>query len=1789
MQSKIIAAAVASTAAAIKLEAPTTMLAQAKPLAASAGVDTDCHGTYMYQCMQKKVDDALGFLTNDAQDRANLKLLEARNTKDQMVHDIQDLRNMLEMGLAANRKAGETAAYEQMRGGMQRIEDRLAAHVASLRHQVLSDSPRALRRKEMESLIKNIYYSDEQELKLAGREPKKAAIKALLEQYIAEEIVEFGAPELEDLTALVEAETEAMCDVMDAAMSSFNYAAAAGTQQLADAILAKSEEMDELNAKLIEAMDARVAMLNQDFLKIFWETVEDIYRSVRYEERAGLIWKALYQKDAFIAAVTAIRDQLVQDLADNKTDLVNKMNAERDGMAAFIAQNRSEMLAKLTEMKQDLIASGAQALQDLKDEIERLAPQSPSKAEEDQNLKDFIYDMAVIRFNPNDSGNGHANGVQPYGEWVARRISDNIANAFHDTLAEFDAAGMSAVEGAQATLLDQEVALMTDNMNAQNLLNAQTADLRDQLSATRNSLELDLSEDYKRITSTAEAEREADQIAMTTAKNEVWKKLSWIIRQTLANSKHNHGYRAGPVFGFRSELAQVSADGDSRSPNPFTLLEKPELQGWGAEGPEDGYNPYGYGDWGWGFGPSQTQYKEVSEQLDIMEATWAATEASHAARMKRSREEMEAEWAQAWDDLTEAMAAKWAQMTINIDTMNTKWAETLATRTAIVEKAVSDARKAIADAYAIKLEKLDAEEKEIRWAITSIWNYDRQHALNEALTAARDAADAECDRLRAGFKADLDKVLADWAAFVVAQQTDLDANTAAAVQSCEDSKAENSRLLEEFKDQQKQQYADWEAFENADFARFMAESREAFHWIKASYCLKHGTENDVTSVGYGCSWGTGAGVGNAGYKKGIEIEAHMESLTYGQDPIDIKHIHDEAWLIDGARAWTMQGVPEEYQRQLDIFDGEQARIQATIDELRQALQARLTQHEADANQRMDDLANRKAAQLLAREDKVIAEVDGFRLGLEAEVDAFRVEVQWGIKELVWQLGYTQGYKFGGHDGEDANIMAQITDLKDQYEALIQKQTALMNARVQSERDAAELAYAAAQKAADDLQDLERILLDEAIAQASAEFEAGIAQGDLDCEAAEAAARAGLKAFIDARLAAWQELYDQEEINAKWQEDSYYRLSLLRLLNEKQAAIDKAVAETYAAFDADLAARKSAQADFNASERDTFYSFVAALRNQFEGHVQANDDKMADIIQTRRDSMNARLDEQLALFNAAMAEDRAEMKRLLKEIYNYNTHDLDATATATGNAAPWSVEQHNGFMAKLHYWSKAQLNGKAAMLQNMRDEYAATEANMMDQVLAEKLASDRRIEDLRLASQTALERLGQDSVNDYANYTEAELAMLQDFRAALEAETAGKVEAVRKNVIYAMHVLRYAGGYDVEQTGFGKGASSFHTVGNYLTGVAELDDFRLPNRDAYAQVADKINSNDDHHVKLEEMLMDSVASVNDIIQAARDEMSARVAEDEADALAEAQRLIQLVADTGNSMAAALADLIAAEEGAMQANNAQRKADMQKLTDDRVAQCKAINDTNIGKVEAWIGDRLAWADKMMDGYQKKHLIKELKATKAKLVQDLEDKTAEALADQQNAMTSLCDKLDAAEAAQQAGDARMAQMFANLFAFVLDTTTAQISALLDEFNSNADAELAGFMADMDQLLKNWAYWLKYFYGFQGYETSIYQDFDPSQDYTDIMGYPKGDGAYPDLGTQGPDLGNSGEANLPAGGYGTGGRGASDYIYSGDHTALAYGKDIGPDPQYFDGSILDPSPVMKVYREGGFSFGAH
>ena len=243
-----------------------------------------------------------------------------------------------------------------------------------------------------------------------------------------------------------------------------------------------------------------------------------------------------------------------------------------------------------------------------------------------------------------------------------------------------------------------------------------------------------------------------------------------------------------------------------------------------------------------------------------------------------------------------------------------------------------------------------------------------------------------------------------------------------------------------------------------------------------------------------------------------------------------------------------------------------------------------------------------------------------------------------------------------------------------------------------------------------------------------------------------------------------------------------------------------------------------------------------------------------------------------------------------------------------------------------------------------------------------------------------------------------------------------MERVRKNVIYALHVLRYGGGYDVEQTGFGKGASSFHSTGNYLTGVSTLDDFRLPNRAGYAQVSEKINVNDDHHTKLEEMFAGAVAEADSIVATARQEFAGRVSQDQLDAYNLAAQVIDSVAFAGEFYSGQLSSRIEFQENRMRLNNNFSKDALRRQTREMVAECTAINQANLDKVAEWIGDKREWLLTQMDSYQKKHLLQQLDTAEAQLNAAIQQRTDEAIADAASANQRLSDALDAAEEAQQ-----------------------------------------------------------------------------------------------------------------------------------------------------------------------------
>ena len=299
---------------------------------------------------------------------------------------------------------------------------------------------------------------------------------------------------------------------------------------------------------------------------------------------------------------------------------------------------------------------------------------------------------------------------------------------------------------------------------------------------------------------------------------------------------------------------------------------------------------------------------------------------------------------------------------------------------------------------------------------------------------------------------DLRKIAEDWSDSVKSESDAIDANTAAAVKQCEDAKKDNKDALDAFIEKQNAAYDDFESGEDATVADFLAQARAAWDDILVSYCLKHGLDGDL-KVGYGCSWGQGAGAGNAGYKKGVEIEANMEVLTKGQDPIDIKHIHDEAWLIEGAKDFMMQGVADEADRLLndqlasDNAEREAALLQARKD-LEEALNARLWEMVGELNDKREDLS----AGLLDREVEAMEDVVEWREAREKSIDELRRQIQWDIKELVWKLGYSQGYHYGAHDGHDAELMRMITEKKNDYARAIETARVLMDRRVIQETE-----------------------------------------------------------------------------------------------------------------------------------------------------------------------------------------------------------------------------------------------------------------------------------------------------------------------------------------------------------------------------------------------------------------------------------------------------------------------------------------------------------------------------------------------------------------------------------------------------------------------------------------------------------------------------------------------------------------------------------------------------------------
>lgn len=117
MQNKIIAATIASSAAALQLQSPApTMLAQDLSY-------EECHGTYAYQCIEQKVDTALGEMVKDVDNRKQECILTAEDMREDIVEEAQNTRYTLERQLEELRYTTAEAIKARMQAAKQTVED----------------------------------------------------------------------------------------------------------------------------------------------------------------------------------------------------------------------------------------------------------------------------------------------------------------------------------------------------------------------------------------------------------------------------------------------------------------------------------------------------------------------------------------------------------------------------------------------------------------------------------------------------------------------------------------------------------------------------------------------------------------------------------------------------------------------------------------------------------------------------------------------------------------------------------------------------------------------------------------------------------------------------------------------------------------------------------------------------------------------------------------------------------------------------------------------------------------------------------------------------------------------------------------------------------------------------------------------------------------------------------------------------------------------------------------------------------------------------------------------------------------------------------------------------------------------------------------------------------------------------------------------------------------------------------------------------------------------------------
>ena len=225
MQSKLLAAAaLASSAAALRIQAPTTMLAQDQTY-------NECHGTYAYQCIEENVDKSLGQMTGQVEQNKDGALEVANDTRKEIVEEIAELRAALQRSLGDLRRAQIDDLKAKLDDAVAIIEGTVDQAVQDLCDQLEENlngtSPAAIERKRVQGEIKKVYYGDSNGAK--GAKDLTAVIAKKVDNFnawLAENYCNcnFGDAEIAAVEAVIAAQEKAMDDAIAEKQKEWNDA-----------------------------------------------------------------------------------------------------------------------------------------------------------------------------------------------------------------------------------------------------------------------------------------------------------------------------------------------------------------------------------------------------------------------------------------------------------------------------------------------------------------------------------------------------------------------------------------------------------------------------------------------------------------------------------------------------------------------------------------------------------------------------------------------------------------------------------------------------------------------------------------------------------------------------------------------------------------------------------------------------------------------------------------------------------------------------------------------------------------------------------------------------------------------------------------------------------------------------------------------------------------------------------------------------------------------------------------------------------------------------------------------------------------------------------------------------------------------------------------------------------------------------------------------------------------------------------------------------------------------------